>query len=265
MTKFPARRGVAIAERNSTIHAYTFSFGTDIMQACPEWRSALEQAAREMLRQAGQTSPPVDALAVARALQLTVALDRSQRGRGRIKRIAGQSTIFLRPDERPERLQWAAAHELGESQIRTICQSIGASGDDLAPRQREELANQFAKELLLPIDWFQRDSRQTDYDLLALKTHYRTVSHELIAARWLDLDSPGIVTVFDQGAATSRRSNGPTRPPLAAIERACWDQLRRTRRPAQTQAAPLTVRGWCIDSPGWQREILYAVWTEEEL
>lgn len=228
-----------------------------------DWRIALEEATQSLLQQAGQTDPPVDAVGVARALQLTVALDRSQAGRGRITRIAGRSTIFLRPDERPERLQWAAAHELGESHIWKVCQSLGVPGNELSPRQREELANQFAKELLLPAVWFRRDCQVFDCDLPKLKARYRTASHELIALRWLDLETPGIVTVFDQGVSKLRRSNGPTCPPITAVEQSCWSRLRNVRQPDRQHAPPLAVRGWCVDSPGWQREILYATWSDE--
>jgi hypothetical protein len=229
-----------------------------------DWKSAVVEISGRILEEAGIKVPPVDALALARSLKLTVVLDGTQLGRGRIKQIAGRSAIFLRPDERPERLQWAAAHELGESLAWKVCQSLGIDGGELSPRQREDLANQLAKEFLLPFDWFRRDSVVCESDLLALKSIYQTASHELIARRLLDLETPGFVTIFDQGTMTVRQTNGPSRSPsLTDAERRCWEQLRRTREPAIIPGRHCTVRGWCIDSPGWEREIVYAAGTEE--
>lgn len=222
------------------------------------WCQALRTAVQDLLRQSAIPAPPIDALAVARGLQLTVAWDQSQPGRGRIMRIAGQPTIFLRPDARPERVQWAAAHELGEAHLWKICRSLGVSGEDLSPHQREDLANWFARELLLPAMWFEQDSRSCDYDLPQLKTRYFTASHELIACRWLDSETRGMVTVFDQGVATLRRNNLPTRVPFTEAEKSCWSKLRQTRQSLRLDGTHMTVRGWCVDSPGWQREILYA-------
>jgi predicted transcriptional regulator len=233
------------------------------MRTVDDWQLAVAETVQTILQQGEIRAPPVDALALAHSLHLTIAWDRTQTGRGRLKRIAGRSTIFLRPEERPERLQWAAAHEVGESLIWQICRSLDVDGAELSPRQREALANRFARELLLPLEWFRRDCQSFQFDLAALKARYHTVSHELIAWRFLDLEAPGVVTVFDQGALTRRQGNGPMRtPPLTDVERRCWEWLRRTRDSALIQDPRLTVRGWCIDSPGWEREILYAVYAE---
>lgn len=236
-----------------------------IMLTGQDWRRAIESSARDVLRQAKIRQPPVDAFAAAKAQQIPIVWDETQTGRGRIARIAGRPTIFLRPDERPERQQWAAAHELGESCVWRICRALGQSGDDLTPRQREELANAFAKSLLLPAPWFQRDSRVCDYDLLQMKSIYATASHELIASRWLDAESSAIVTVFDQGRITHRQTNLPTQIPLTVTEKTCWSKLRDSRTSHRVQADRLSVRGWCVDSPGWEREILYAVISSDDV
>lgn len=222
-----------------------------------DWQSALSDAATEILQSSEVIYPPIDAMTIARKSGLQVALDQTQSGRGRIKRISGQPVIFLRPDDRPERLQWAAAHELGESLVWRVCRSLGIEGTELPPRPREELANQLAQEILLPREWFQRDCQRFDYDLTILKTHYRTASHELIAWRWLDLEVPTFVSVFDQGHLSRRRSNRNLRPPsITPFERDAWETLRETRRAVDVSHSEFRVQGWCVDSPGWQREIL---------
>ena len=230
------------------------------MSTLDDWRRAVAEAAGELRQCSDVIAPPVDAIQIAQSARLAIAMDRTQIGRGRIKRIAGQPTIFLRPEERPERWQWAVAHELGESQTGRICRSLSLDPGDLLPREREELANQVAREILLPLDWFRRDCESLDYDLVQLKARYRTASHELIAWRWLDLETPAFVSIFDQGVLTRRRGNGPiSRRKLTEIEREFWKQLRRTRQPATLSDRELMVRGWCIDSLDWQREILLAL------
>lgn len=231
------------------------------MLTSQEWQTAVMEIVQSVLSEAELSSPPVDALALAKSLAVSVSLSAGQPHRGRTKRIAGRTAMFLRPEARPERLQWAAAHELGESLAWKVCRALGLEGHDLSPRQREELANQLAKEFLLPRDWFRRDCAALHFDLPRLKARYRTASHELIAWRWLDLDQPGIVTIFDHGVLTRRQSNGPaSAPALTDAERCCWTNLCRTRQPASAADPRLTVRGWCVDSPGWEREILYATW-----
>jgi Zn-dependent peptidase ImmA (M78 family) len=233
------------------------------MLTATDWGLAIAGIASELREQSQIREPPVDALAIARAARLIVAVDRMQPGRGRIKRIAGQPTIFLRPEERPERLQWAAAHELGESQIGKICRWLGLHSDDLAPRQREALANRIAREILLPLDWFRRGCDELDHDLLRLKARFRTASHELIAGRWLDLERPAMVTIFDQGSLTRRLGNGLSRPAgMTELERRCWTGLRQNRGSVCRSDECMCVRGWCVDSAGWEREILYAALTE---
>ena len=86
-----------------------------MMPTVPEtWSVAVDDAVAELLKRAQITRPPVDALALATRLEIVVAFDHTQYSRGRHNVLSGQSSIFLKPDERPERLQWAAAHELGE-------------------------------------------------------------------------------------------------------------------------------------------------------
>ncbi len=72
-----------------------------------------DEVVRELLAHCSVLAPPVDAFAVADQLDLPVMFDEHQTGRARLKRIGGRGAIFIRPDERPERMQWAVAHEIG--------------------------------------------------------------------------------------------------------------------------------------------------------
>ena len=220
------------------------------------WVSALDEVAADLLSQAGVNSPPVDALILAERLQIAVVFDADQQGRARHKRLAGASSIFLNPDDRPERLQWAAAHELGEVVAHRVAARAGA-GDDLSPGLREQIANQIASRLLLPRAWFAADAQRLDGDVLELKSLYRTASHELIAWRLLDLPEPSIVTIFDRGCMTRRRSNlDGQSPPLSPMERACWRQVHHSGKPLEQSIGAVRVQGWPVHEPHWTREIL---------
>ena len=107
---------------------------------------------------------------------------------------------------------------------------------------REQVANRLANALLLPRRWFAADGLEHDWDLLELKEHYVTASHELIARRMLDMRSPIVITVCDQGrdslAAEQRvqprlkcLTKNATRGELP-ITRAFWLATHSTGKPA---------------------------------
>lgn len=226
---------------------------------CDTWLTALDDVAEEVLELGDVRRPPTDALALAQRLRIDVALDSGQAARGRLKQLGGHLSIFLKPDDRKERIQWATAHELGEVVAYRVFERLDCSPDDVDPRSREDVANLLASRILLPTRWFFPDAEQVGYDLLQLKELYRTASHELIASRLLDGDRPAIVTVFDQGRMTRRRSNyGGRSPSLHELERQCWRQTHETGRPAVSANSELEVHAWPIHENGWKREILFA-------
>ncbi|MGQ0637151.1 MAG: ImmA/IrrE family metallo-endopeptidase [Planctomycetaceae bacterium] len=218
-------------------------------------QSSVDAAAIECLKRAQISGPPVDAFKLARRLEIDVVVDAGQTSRGRLARVGGRPAIFIQPDDRLERQQWAVAHELGEALAHEAC--CEGAPDDLGASDREQLANLLATRLLLPADWFAHDARRLDCDLLQLKSLYETASHELIAWRLLDLHEPCVVTVFDQGRATRRRSNASDRaPPIDRRELGCWQEAHRFSRALDRRSDPLRVQAWPVHEPGWRREIL---------
>lgn len=221
------------------------------------WSRVLDEVAAEVLDRTKVTAPPVDALLVAGRLRILVAFDAGQQGRARHKKLAGAPSIFLKPDERPERVQWAAAHELGEVLAHRVAERADISADELASGLREQIANQMASRLLLPRAWFFSDAERLGGSLPQLKAIYRTASHELIAWRLLDLPNPSIVTIFDKGRMVRRRaSSGGQAPPLSAIERACWRQVHQSGQVLQHAVGGIVVQGCPVHEPHWKREIL---------
>lgn len=228
-----------------------------------ELTHGLDAVAEEILAHCGWEQPPVDAFKIAQAMRITIALDDCQEGRARYVRLRDRSaslpkaTILLRPDPRLERQQWAVAHEIGEHAAYRVFDRLGADPRESSPRAREQVANQLAGRLLIPSCWFSRDALVCRWDLLELKQRYSTASHELIARRMLEFRPAVIITIFDQGRVTFRRSNLPGRiPPLSPAEKTCWQWIHENSEPRETTVGLSSIRGWPVHEPDWKREIL---------
>jgi hypothetical protein len=234
-----------------------------------EIAAAIDACAGEVLWEAGVNEPPVDAHAVAEGLNLVVAHDYGMPLRGRFVRLAeqnrddggGVATIVIGPAERPEREQWAIAHEIGESVAYRVFERLGVSFDEALATAREDVANRLAGALLLPRRWFAADGREFEWDLFALKERYETASHELIARRMLEMRPPIVITVCDRGRVTWRRSNVSARTPaMLPEEKAVWKEAHETglhswdRLDAETGLE--SVHCWPVHEPDWKREIL---------
>jgi hypothetical protein len=233
-----------------------------------EFAAALDACASELLWEAGVVEPPVDAHAVAHGLGLIVARDYGMPCRGRFVRLAereggesSQGTIVVGVAERPEREQWAVAHEIGESVAYRVFERLGVSLDEALPTARERVANRLASALLLPRRWFAADGAEFEWDLFALKERYDTASHELIARRMLEMRPSIVITICDQSRVHWRRGNTTSRPPvLLPEEKAIWQESHVTGLPASArldaESGLEAVQCWPIHEPDWKREIL---------
>jgi hypothetical protein len=230
-----------------------------------ELSAGLDAVAMDVLSEAEVDGPPVDAVAVAQAIGMTVAVDDRQHARARFVRLTGvngrgpRPTILLRPEPRFERRQWAVAHEIGEHVAHRLFSGLLVDPREVATNVRETVAAHLAGRLLLPGPWFAADAPACAWDLLALKSRYRTASHELIARRMLDLPAPVIVTIFDHAQVSLRRSNVPGQvPPPSAAETACWRTAHEHNRPEQCADGLQAIQAWPVHEPGWKREIVRA-------
>jgi Zn-dependent peptidase ImmA (M78 family) len=230
-------------------------------------RDAVEGVAREILAEAEILGPPVDAVLLAQRLGLVVARDAAVDVRARFVRLggasnAGQPTILVADDPRPERRQWAVAHEVGENQAHRVFAELGADPIDAGTGAREAAANRLAACLLLPRQWFLADGKALAWDLFELKARYATASHEMVARRMLEMPPPVIITLWDQGRQEWRRGNSLGRtPPLTLAERDARQAAHDFNGPVQCDARELPdgledVRAWPVHEPLWKREII---------
>jgi Zn-dependent peptidase ImmA (M78 family) len=228
-----------------------------------ELATGIDRVAEEILDEARVRNPPVDALAIAKTLGIAIALDDRQQGRARYVRLGDRSArcpraaILLRSEPRFERRHWAVAHEIGEHVAHRVFAQWGADPRETAANAREQVANALAGRLLLPTLWFAADAAACQWDLLALKSRYRTASHELIARRMLECRPAVVISIFDQRQLSFRRSNvGGRVPPPSPAEINCWNAVHNRCRPLRTRQGTTLVQGWPIHEEGWQREIL---------
>ena len=231
---------------------------------------ALDRCVADVLEQQGIAGPPVDALTLAAGLGMDVAWDAAQPGRARIVRLSRaarggpQHAVLVRPEPRPERIQWAVAHEIGESLAHRIFAELGMDPLAAPAGAREQVANQVAVRLLLPEAWFAADGAKCNWDLSALKQRYGTASHELIARRMLDFPGGVVITIYDQGQAKFRRASGGRRAgPRRPIEIACRTVVHETSQPARRTDDECIARGWPVHEADWKREILRLEWKDD--
>lgn len=235
-----------------------------------ELAKVLDDCVVNLLDSQGVVGPPVDAVRLAAGLGMAVAWDAAQPGRARIVRLcraaagAAQHAVMVRPEPRPERIQWAVAHEIGESLANQVFTELGIDAREARSDGREQVANQLAVRLLLPGAWFVADAAKCNWDLPTLKQRYATASHELIARRMLDLFGAAVITICDQGQAKFRRAAAGHRTgALSPIESDCWRVVYESGRFVQRSAAACIVRGWPIHEPDWKREILRLDWKDD--
>ncbi len=229
-----------------------------------QFAAATETCAAQALAEVGWSFPPVDALQLAERLHLQLATDTTMDVRARFVRLptAGQGTIFLAQDKRPERVQWAVAHEVGEFLAHRVVELLGVDLAEMPTAAREHIANRLANSLLLPHQWFAKDGPATEWDLFELKTLYRTASHELIARRMLEMSPAIVISLFDQGKLVWRKSNVINNPPsLTSAERDTWQAAYDCNHASRFEQAILPagiqdIRCWPVHEPDWRREIL---------
>ncbi len=230
-------------------------------------QSTVDRCARELLVEAGIECPPVDAFRLAHSLGLTVAQDSSSEVRARFVRLAGEGgtgrgTILLAGDTRIERRHWAVAHEVGEFATQRVFELLEIPPAEILPSAREQLANQLAGAVLLPVNWFQRHGGLVNWDLVELKRFFPTVSHELIARRMLQMSPPVIISLFDQGHLVWRRSNTMRKPaPLTIAEHGTWRASHELEIASRVEQNMLPegvtdIRCWCVHETAWRREIM---------
>ncbi|HBN75606.1 MAG TPA: hypothetical protein DD473_07280 [Planctomycetaceae bacterium] len=227
------------------------------MWGLSEWMSAADVVSRQILDRAEYAGEAVDAAVLTRRLGFDIVYDRQQASRGRLKQFGRRRSIFIKPDQRSERIHWAICHELGECFAHHVFQYVGAQPDESSPGMREQVANFLAARLLLPGQTFFEKAHDCRESLPVLKTCFHTASHELIALRLLDQEASRCLTIVDQGRITKRRANHfACERSFLPIEQICWQTSHEQCRDLERTDEDLRIHCWAIHEPHWKREIV---------
>jgi hypothetical protein len=208
---------------------------------------AADLLVEELLDAASVTRPPVNAVDVARHLQMSLREPAPSAPRGS-----------------EESRQWSAAQAIGERLKPDLLRRLGF---DPASRQSlpgESLAGLLAHRLLTPTSWFAADARACGWDVPELKRLYDTAGYEVVAWRLLDLPEPCVITIVENDHVHRRRSNAwRVNKTLQPAERECQRYVHHYSRPRVVSADGWTVQGWPLHEPDWKREILRSVGESE--
>ncbi len=224
---------------------------------------AVDRIVRDLLERSGIDDPPIDAIALAQhAFNLLVAEaeeehepqygDRPRRKRPR--------EIVLRADLSEEGRNAVCARACAKELLPAVLAKLGVVPGTENRSAQTSLVASIVPRLLLPTRWFDKDSHKAGFDLVALKDRYLTVSYEMIALRWLDLDDPCVIAIVDDGAVATRRGNrSAAGRVLTAAETACLGRVEAEREPQTLRRDDWTSRGWPVPNGPFNRIILRSV------
>lgn len=222
-----------------------------------EISQGLDELIDDLQQATALSGPAIDPFELAERLQNCVLIDATLPARGCWRELGGGvASIVIAPDERDERMCFATAHEIGEQHVVDLCERLALAPEDCSERLREDLANRIASRLLVPNPWFREVALATDFDLFDLKATFRFASHQVIAWRMLDDEIPTIVTIFDNGRQSSRKTNFSGRRELLPLEKVVLERCHRHARRSEATLEGVRVQAWPIHEPAWQREIL---------
>ncbi len=178
---------------------------------------------------------------------------------------AAEWGIFYNGSASPERIRFTIAHELGHlilhraQQIRVECDKGAVTSGQLDDRNIEREANEFASNLLMPIDALRRllgDQRKVTLHLLSDIARTFEVSFEALCLRFIEAtDQRAILVHWDQGFLKYQR---PSRNALKTRARVRQTDSAQEPFPGTLAADASVVQ--CFDGV----ECSAAIWCAEE-
>jgi hypothetical protein len=214
----------------------------------------LNRTVEELLASCGIEGPPVDARKIADTLGIVYSEEELRGRRGQSFRRQGHQHVEVHRRDRPERKNFALAHEIMELELKKVLED---------PRECHRKASLGASFLLMPSRWFREECLRSDFDLWELKKTFSTASWEAIALRTLNF-SEAIVTVLDNGRVTRRKSSYPyyVSGKLSDAEKEVAGEVLHTGA-AQTRHFPsCEVTAWPIFEEEHRRVILRTILDE---
>jgi hypothetical protein len=234
--------------------------GMDFSQ--DELLDVIERLVGGLLERAGATTPPVDALHIAEEhlglpVEVVEPAEEDDTGRRRPRRRGNREGIQLSPEMTPEQQQKIAADGIARLLLPDVLRKLGvAPGTENKP-VAAQIRGLIVPRILVPTRLLRAAPRECKYDLLALKELFATATEEMIALRFLDLDSPCVIAIVDDGVVAVRRGNRfPVTKKLESAEQVCHDRVAALELPQRVRVAEWMCQGWPIAQRRFRRIIL---------
>ncbi len=214
----------------------------------------LDRVVGDLLTRCGIKKPPVDPRKIADKLGLVYSEADLEGRRGQSYRRQGRQHVDVQRRDRPERINFALAHEIVELELKNVL-------DD--PRECHRRANLGASFLLMPTRWFREECLNTQFDIGELKRVFSTASWEAIALRTLNF-SAAIITILDEERVTRRKSSYPFYVPrkLSEEEAQVSEKVFRTAEPQKQSFPSCEVVGYPVFEKERRRVILRTTFDE---
>ena len=214
----------------------------------------LDRVVGDLLAKCGIKHPPVDPKKIADKLGLVYSEADLEGRRGQSYRRQGRQHVDVHRRDRPERINFALAHEIVELELKKVL------GD---PRECHRRASLGASFLLMPARWFREECLNTEFDIRELKKLFSTASWEAIALRTLNF-SEAIITILDEGRVTRRKSSYPFYVPrkLSEEEAEVSERVFRTGKYERKPFSSCEVVGYPVFEEDHRRVILRTTFDE---
>lgn len=214
----------------------------------------LDRVVGDLLVRCGIEKPPVDPKKIADKLGLVYSEADLEGRRGQSYRRQGRQHVEVQRRDRPERINFALAHEIVELELKKVL-------DD--PRECHRRANLGASFLLMPTRWFREECLNAQFDIGELKRVFSTASWEAIALRTLNF-SQAIITIVDEERVTRRKSSYPfyMSRKLSEEEAELSEKVFRTGEPQKQSFPSCEVVGYPVFEKERRRVILRTTFDE---
>lgn len=225
---------------------------------------AVDRLVAALLERAGVTGPPVDALRVAEDhLGIPVEVveqETDDRGRPRPSTRRPTGGIALSPHMTEEQRQSAAAQGIARTLLPDLLRKLDIEVGSESKQAAAHFRGLLASHLLVPIKMLRTAQKEAKSDVPALKAVFSTATIEAVAVRLLDLDTPAVIAVVDDGVVAVRRGNRfqATRK-LEPAEQDCLDRVMHLDVAQKVRRGGWTVHGWPVHGRPFRRVILRAV------